>query len=162
MKGNSNLNTSGIYWLYINPWVCSHRNQTSTTMYLLFNTKLNQKKNTYIFLSSLGCWSWQKWVWERRNDVGKEFNWYLYWCSREHFWGVCSHSVLKWDMGMCTHVFQGLVSPVSVWAGQKLWHWLKKSLISTSKGIRSHSIPHTIPLANLNRDWEIKVLFLSE
>lgn len=157
MKGNSNLNTSGIYWLYINPWVCSRRNQTSTTAYFLFNRKSNQKK-----IYSCLVWDVAPDSNEREGGGMILIRNSTYICTGvpESISEVCAPTLRQNEtQAFATHPLQGLVSPVGVWAGQKLWHSLKKSLICTSKGIQFHSVPHAIPLAHLNRDWQSRFSF---
>lgn len=95
MRGNSNLNASEIYWLYINPWICSCRNRTSTTAFLLFNRKSNQNKNYTPVLFGLMTET------RRRTMLERSLNYACAGATQEHFWGVCSHAVLKWDTGMC-------------------------------------------------------------
>lgn len=140
MKGNSNLNTSGIYWLYINPWVCSYRNQTRTTAYLLFNRKSNQeKKNISVRFGILLL---------TEMSVGEEGmmlvrnSAYIYTGVLKSISEVGAPTSCCNEIWACaTRPLQGLVSPLGVWAGPMLWHTLKKSLICTSKGIWSTVSP---------------------
>lgn len=97
MRGNSNLNASGIYWLYINPWICSCRNRTSTTAFLLFNRKSNQNKNYTPVLLGMALMTETR----RRTMLERSLNYACAGATQEHFWGVCSHAMLKWDTGMC-------------------------------------------------------------
>lgn len=153
MRGNSNLNASGIYWLYINPWICSCRNRTSTTAFLLFNRKSNQNKNYTPVLFGMALMTETR----RRTMLERSLN-YAY-AGAE----VCAPTLCWNETQACaTCPLQGLVSPEGMWAGQKPWHILKKCLICTFNGIRSLSIPHTTLRVNVNTDQEIKVFLLAK
>jgi len=94
--------------------------------------------------------------------VGKEFNLYLYWGTRQYFQGVCSHSVLKQDTGMCHPPPPGSGVPSGCVGWTQALAQFEKVSHLRFQGNMIPLYPPRFPLANLNRDREIKVFFLAE